>query len=50
MVTDLDGDDGLEDLAGGRRRLYDSLQELIAFLNGRGVKNRANQYYTTERI
>lgn len=29
---------GLEDLAGGRRRLYDSLQELITFLNGRGVK------------
>ena len=30
---------GLEDLPGGRRRLHESLQELIAFLNGKGVKS-----------
>lgn len=30
---------GLEDLAEGRRRLYTSLQELLGFLNERGVKS-----------
>ena len=29
----------LEDLPGGRRRLHESLQEMIAFLNERGVKS-----------
>jgi hypothetical protein len=29
----------LDDLAGGRRRLYESLQELTAFLNERSVKS-----------
>jgi hypothetical protein len=29
---------GLEDLAEGRRRLYNSLQELLSFLHERGVK------------
>lgn len=31
---------GLEDLAGGRRRLYQSLQQLLSFLEERGINSR----------